>query len=290
MPPSGELKKDSPPKSSPFRFSFRRNRKPLTKKAGGESSSDAEDRYTEVKGQAESNNDGRNKQAAAKSLFWPEDLLKPDFPKARIMTFGYNTKLQQGYQPVNQGNIFSHAKNLLYELERKRRQATSRHLIFIAHSLGGILVKEVFRRSEADHDENMKKIHQSTTGIFFFSTPHRGSKDWASLGESVVAIAGRLLGMDVNREVIRALVAGPELELCQESFTALWVQRGNTLTVRTFQEAKGITGIGLGGFNELVRILNSNVNQCLTGYRLSLLTPLDSIILTSERDPWTRTI
>jgi hypothetical protein len=175
------------------------------------------------------------------------------------MTFGYNTKIQQGYQPVNQDNIFSHAKNLLFELERVRRQAKSRHLIFIAHSLGGILVKEVLRRSEADRDENMKKIHQSTTGVFFFGTPHRGSKDWASLGDSVVAVAGRLLGMDVHREVIRALIAGPELELCRQSFTALWVERGSSLTVRTFQESKGITGISLGGLNQLVCIPSSLV-------------------------------
>lgn len=119
----------------------------------------------------------RNQEAEAKSVFWPGDLLKEDFPMARIMTFGYNTNITQGYEAANQGNIFSHARDLLYGLEAKRRQTPNRDLVFIAHSLGGILVKEVLRRSEVDPDQKIAKIFGSTTGVFFFGTPHRGSRD-----------------------------------------------------------------------------------------------------------------
>jgi hypothetical protein len=188
-----------------------------------------------------------------KDVFWPRDLLKKDFPIARIMTFGYNTNITQGYEAANQGNIFSHARDLLYGLEAKRRQSPNRDLVFIAHSLGGILVKEVLRRSEVDPDQKVTKIFRSTTGVFFFGTPHRGSKDWASFGEGVATVAGRILGVDVNTQVIHALLpSGPELEICRESFTAQWVKRGDSLTVRTFQESKGITGTQWGGFNKLV--------------------------------------
>ena len=186
-----------------------------------------------------------------KDIFWPRDLLKNDFPNARIITFGYNTNITQGYFPANQGKIFSHARDLLYGLESERRKAVDRDLIFIAHSLGGILVKEVLRRSEIDPDPKIGTIFSSTTGVFFFGTPHRGSKEWASFGEGIAGIAGRLLSMDTNNEVIHALLpSGPELELCRESFTTQWVQRGNSLKVRTFQESKGITGVR--GLNQLV--------------------------------------
>ena len=195
----------------------------------------------------------RNQEAEAKDVFWPRDLLKEDFPMARIMTFGYNTNITQGYKAANQGNIFSHARDLLYELEVKRRQTPNRDLVFIAHSLGGILVKEVLRRSEVDPDQKIAKIFGSTTGVFFFGTPHRGSRDWASFGEGVAAVASRILGVDVNTQVIHAILpSGPELEVCRESFTAQWVKRGDNLTVRTFQESKGITGTRWGGFNQLV--------------------------------------
>ncbi|KAJ5371988.1 hypothetical protein N7517_003994 [Penicillium concentricum] len=190
---------------------------------------------------------------ATTGVFWPGDLLKDDLPQARIMTFGYNTNVQQGYHAVNQGNIFSHARNLLYVLEAKRRKVPARRLIFVAHSLGGILVKEALRRSEHDPDEAIRKIYSSTIGIFFFGTPHRGSREWASLGEGVARVASSLLGMDVNSEVVHALLpTGPELELCRESFAVQWEQRRAALAVRTFQESKGMSGIRWGGLNQLI--------------------------------------
>ncbi|KAL9126796.1 MAG: hypothetical protein Q9217_004209 [Psora testacea] len=167
-----------------------------------------------------------------KHVFWPRDLLKGDFPKARIMTFGYNTDITRGYQAAHQGNIFSHARNILYELEDKRRKAADRDLVFIAHSLGGILVKEVLRRSQTDPDTKIQRIFTSTTGVLFFSTLHRGSKDWASFEEGIAGVLGRLLGIDTNNQVIHALLpSGPELALCRESFPTKWVTRGNSLVI-----------------------------------------------------------
>lgn len=59
--------------------------------------------------------------------------------------------------------------------------------------------------------------------------------------------------MDVNTRVIHALLpSGPELEICRESFTAQWVKHGDNLTVRTFQESRGVTGTRWGGFNQLI--------------------------------------
>lgn len=243
LSPSEDSKRTRSRGSSPFRFLS--IRKQSRRNIEAENPSNVED---------------RNKEAEAKDIFWPEDLLKADFPSARIMTFGYNTNIQQGYHAVNQGNIFSHARNLLYELTAKRRQAANRHLFFISHSLGGILVKEVLRRSQADPDDKIKKIYESTTGVFFFGTPHRGSRDWASFGEGLATVASRLLGIDVNSQVIHALLpTGPELEICRESFAAQWGERRDSLTVRTFQESKGVVGVRWGGFNQLVHMIPSLV-------------------------------
>lgn len=190
----------------------------------------------------------------SKDVYWPQDLLAEDLPMARIMVFGYNTYVTRGYQAANQANIFSHARDLLYGLDTKRRKGMAdRRLVFIAHSLGGILVKEVLRRSEVDPDPKIRKIFASTTGVFFFGTPHRGSNGWASFGEGVAGIASRLLGIDTNDQVVHALLpTGPELELCRESFTAQWVKRGDSLVVRTFQETKGLVGVRWGGLSQLV--------------------------------------
>ena len=75
-------------------------------------------------------------------VYWPRDLLPTDCPKARIMTWGYDTIITKGIAaPTNKSSIFAHARDLLFALNRERPQG--RPLMFVAHSLGGIVVKEV---------------------------------------------------------------------------------------------------------------------------------------------------
>jgi hypothetical protein len=73
--------------------------------------------------------------------YWPRDLLALDIDDVRILTYGYDSHITKGYSSANKNNIFAHAKDLLFALQREKPRR--RRLIFIAHSLGGILVKEV---------------------------------------------------------------------------------------------------------------------------------------------------
>lgn len=77
-----------------------------------------------------------------KPIFWPVDLLPKECPNSRILTFGYDSKVTK-YRAgaINHNSIMSHSKDLLFSLRRERD--LDRPLIFIAHSLGGIVVKEV---------------------------------------------------------------------------------------------------------------------------------------------------
>lgn len=143
---------------------------------------------------------------------------------------------------MDQGSIFSHAKDLLFGLARAREQ--DRDILFVAHSLGGIIVKEVLRRSEMTREDSVQNVFQSTIGVVFMGTPHRGS-DVASVGDMVRRVAQTVLRMDTNPQIIRALgLDGPELELCHETFIDQW-QRSE-FQVKTFQEAKPLTGIKVG--------------------------------------------
>lgn len=82
----------------------------------------------------------------------------------------------------------------------------------------------------------MKDIVQSTSGVIFMGTPHRGSPDMAGLGETVRKTASQVLRMDTNPVLLRALgTDGPELELGRESFLVLW--RTYNFRVKTFREA-----------------------------------------------------
>lgn len=79
-------------------------------------------------------------------VFWPRDLLPSGCPKARVLVFGYDSKVTKYTSgATNQNSVHSHSKDLLFALMRER--PSGRRLIFVAHSLGGIVVKQVRRFS-----------------------------------------------------------------------------------------------------------------------------------------------
>jgi hypothetical protein len=77
-------------------------------------------------------------------LYWPYDLLAKDFKNVRILTYGYDSHVSKFFNgPANQNNIRAHGRSLLNALELYRRDDANRPLLFIVHSLGGIILKEV---------------------------------------------------------------------------------------------------------------------------------------------------
>ena len=63
-------------------------------------------------------------------VFWPFDLLRGDCPNARIITWGYNSVITKFFDgAVNQGSIFTHAKDLLFDLSKERSDCVSDSLV-----------------------------------------------------------------------------------------------------------------------------------------------------------------
>jgi hypothetical protein len=79
----------------------------------------------------------------SKLVFWPRDLLPAELPKARILTYGYNADTYRGvFQPGNTNSILQHGDDLSVKLERSLRN-TKGPIIFLGHSLGGLVIKAV---------------------------------------------------------------------------------------------------------------------------------------------------
>jgi hypothetical protein len=78
-------------------------------------------------------------------VFWPKDLLPKDLPNCRICTWGYNVDMNLVRRDTSTATVFQHAKNLLSDLADARMSNGEKTcpLIFVAHSLGGIVVKDV---------------------------------------------------------------------------------------------------------------------------------------------------
>ncbi|MCJ1396455.1 hypothetical protein MMC18_009345 [Xylographa bjoerkii] len=123
---------------------------------------------------------------------WLKDFLPERLPNARILLFGYNANLAFG---ASIAGVREQAINLLNRIASKREDVKDRPIIFVAHDLGGIIVKRAL--VEAKLDDTYTSIRNATYGIAFFGTPHKGS-NFAKLGNLAVSIIKSLLRQPSN--------------------------------------------------------------------------------------------
>nr|CDP29941.1 Putative protein of unknown function [Podospora anserina S mat+] len=128
-------------------------------------------------------------------VYWPVDLLPAALKDqhANILVYGYNADVYSSRKTPNRSPsdnfIHQHAQSLITSLTHHRKaDGTERNpIIWVAHSLGGILVKRALLYSNdvrAHHQEDFRSVFVSTYGIIFLGTPHNGSD---------IAIWGRVL-------------------------------------------------------------------------------------------------
>ena len=107
---------------------------------------------------------------------------------ARILTFGYNANWRGAGKAIS--SVTEFAKDLLYEMrfakdeDGSNLELGSRPIIFIVHSMGGLVVKKAYLLGI--HDDQYKGIIASISSMIFLSTPHRGS-DWAEVLNKVIS-------------------------------------------------------------------------------------------------------
>lgn len=78
-------------------------------------------------------------------MFWPKDLLPKDLPKTRIMTYGYDADIAHFWSMASQNRIGEHASNLVNAIAqvRERTDTEGRPIVFVTHSLGGLVTEDV---------------------------------------------------------------------------------------------------------------------------------------------------
>ncbi|KAI1173201.1 hypothetical protein F4777DRAFT_558875 [Nemania sp. FL0916] len=129
---------------------------------------------------------------AANGVHWLRDLLPQNLPGLRVMTWGYDANTHSSRQ-VNFQYMFQHAEQLVSELTARRKLTQSFHrpIIFIGHSLGGLVVKSALIHSDARRQGALgehRSIKISTYGVLYIGTPHQGS-DAVPLGRVFADIA-----------------------------------------------------------------------------------------------------
>ena len=179
------------------------------------------------------------------SVYWPRDLLPDSAPYARILTYGYDTKAKgANSQLTSERTLKDVAWDLLVSLETYRRDAEPTPVVFIAHSLGGSVVKEMLRRaaSHQSRHPHLYQIFESTIGVIFFGTPHGGADPRGFLQQ-------------VSRNVIKAgnLTTTPEeIDAFLPSISSVQVEKDlfgllaqdQRWKIHTFQESLGTSRLG----------------------------------------------
>lgn len=165
-------------------------------------------------------------------------------PNARILTYGYDTKIRHFLQgQISRNTVQDHAWDLLCTLEAQRRSflEESRPLVFVAHSLGGVVVRDALK--QASHCQDTHPHHHSlfpsTIAAMFFGTPHRGA-DPRSVLHRVISASAMRIGMNVNRNIMNTLLPTIGRQTDVDDFKMLaWEAKW---MVYSFQEE---TGVGL---------------------------------------------
>ena len=84
-------------------------------------------------------------------VLWLRDLLPSIIPNARIWTWGYDsrTRSKSHGEYLTIKSLYDHGRELVFDLDGERRASNThrRPIIFIVHSLGGIVVKSVSLRN-----------------------------------------------------------------------------------------------------------------------------------------------
>jgi hypothetical protein len=156
---------------------------------------------------------------------WPRDWLAKDAPRCRISSIGHDAGVLRG--GLGRGmigpSLEERASDIRIALLKSGVGQDGRRVVFVTHSYGGLLVKQVLAEDPA--------LWSATKGILFLGVPHFGSP-----------VAGTLAGSSrvVLSSAVRELYPNESGSLAKlnETFRAAVARRGDEVAVLSFGEGE----------------------------------------------------
>jgi len=136
----------------------------------------------------------REKTWMKNGYLWPRDFLATDLENCRIISFGYDSDIvHSDTAEVTQGSLESDARSLcaLLSAERSLPDSRDRPIIFVAHSLGGLVCAEAIILGERNAiGDSVQTIAEHVNGIVFLGTPFAGSNlaKWGDLVRAIFSV------------------------------------------------------------------------------------------------------
>ena len=111
------------------------------------------------------------------STCWPTTWLSSKFPNARILSLSYDSSARK---TAKTGNLDPTAlgENLMNNLvsTQVRVGQTGCPIVFVCHSLGGLIVKEIVVGAANSTNKDLQNLVKNIKAFFFYATPHQGSR------------------------------------------------------------------------------------------------------------------
>jgi len=111
------------------------------------------------------------------SFCWPRDWLAEDAGHVRVLGCDFDSYLSQWGGSCPTQSFTQSLEERSEDMLNKLREAGvgTRPVIFVGHSMGGLIIKKMLASAQESDDEAAKKLSENTKGVVFYSTPHEGS-------------------------------------------------------------------------------------------------------------------
>ncbi|KDO24678.1 hypothetical protein SPRG_10211 [Saprolegnia parasitica CBS 223.65] len=169
----------------------------------------------------------------ASTPVWANDWLVADLQarglEPRVVSLGYDSKIFASESNFETLCLEDTSRDLLQKLQKAQVGTSKRPVVFVTHSMGGIVLKKMLSDA-ADH--NMQSLPEATSGLMFYSTPHHGSP---------VAVALQRINvksLNLAHPVVADLHGTPRLKHLNEWCASFASTKGDDLHVLSVGETR----------------------------------------------------
>ena len=141
------------------------------------------------------------------STSWPH-WIGSEFPDVGIWSLGYAASptrwakllrlIHRGSRDSGHSMALPHRALQVLDLMTLKGLG-ERPIMFICHSLGGLLAKQILRKASDATDSRKKQVAQQTRAVLFLATPHAGA-DLASFVDAFRTVLGATVSIQDLRE------------------------------------------------------------------------------------------
>jgi protein SERAC1 len=156
------------------------------------------------------------------------------------MTFGYDANVSRLWDAAGSNVLYDHAKSLEYQLDQIRPSSSCRPIFFVAHSLGGLVCKQLLLLSDMKRESD--GISNNTMGILFMGTPNYESnlRNWAEFLTNFTT-GHRATDTDINTTIQRGSF---ELRRVDEEFQGMLKRPDVRIKIVSFYEVLPMGSLG----------------------------------------------